>query len=76
MPFENWSDGTTHALELFNRLPFKFFLRMAINFLAVLILFRAVYYPRYQNRENVFTYFIFNTIIFFVCIVFPFTIML
>jgi len=66
MSIENWNDGTTQALELFNRLPFKFFLRMAINFLAVLVLFRAVYYPRYRNRENVFTYFIFNTLIFFI----------
>ena len=39
---------------------------MLINFMAVLILLRLVYYPRYKNSENVFTYFIFNTIIFLV----------
>jgi Domain of unknown function (DUF4956) len=54
------------AVELLNQLPLKFFLRMAINFLAVLILFRLVYYPRHRNRENIFTYFIFNTLIFLI----------
>ena len=55
-----------NTAELFNRLPIKFFLRMAINFIAVLILFRFVYYRIYKNRENVFTFFIFNTIIFLI----------
>ena len=66
MSIENWNDGTTEAFELLNRLPFKFFMRMLINFGSVLILFRLVYYPRYKNSENLFTYFIFNTIIFLI----------
>ncbi len=32
----------------------------------MLILFRLVYYPIYKNREHVFTFFIFNTIIFLI----------
>ena len=66
MSIENWSEGSTQAIELVNSLPIKFFMRMLINFIAVLILFRLVYYPRYKNAENVFTYFIFNTIIFLI----------
>lgn len=60
---ENQTEGT-FVLTLFNQLPLKFFVRLAVNFMAVLILFRAIYYPRYRSRENVFTFIIFNTIIF------------
>jgi hypothetical protein len=63
---ETLNYGSAPALELFNQLSLKFFIRMGINFLSVLILFRAVYYPRHKNRENVFTYFIFNTLIFLI----------
>jgi Domain of unknown function (DUF4956) len=66
MSINNWSMGTAQGLEMLNELPFKFLLRLCINFLAVLILFRAVYYPIYRSRENVFTYFIFNTLIFLI----------
>ena len=66
MLIEKWNDGSTQTLELLKQLPLKFFMRMLINFIAVLILFRLVYYPRYKNSENLFTYFIFNTIIFLI----------
>ena len=66
MSIENWNTGSAQAIEVLNQLPLKFFMRMLINFIAVLILFRLVYYPRYKNAENVFTYFIFNTIIFLI----------
>ncbi len=54
------------TVSLFNQLPLKFFIRMGINFIAVLILFRLVYYRIYKNRENVFTFFIFNMVIFLI----------
>ena len=54
------------SVSLFNQLPLKFFIRMGVNFIAVLILFRLVYYRIYKNRENVFTFFIFNMIIFLI----------
>lgn len=66
MSIENWNDGATQSIDLLNQLPIKFFVRILINFLAVLILFRWIYYPRYKNADNVFTYFIFSTIIFLI----------
>ena len=54
------------SVSLFNQLPLKFFIRMGVNFIAVLILFRLVYYRVYKNRENVFTFFIFNMVIFLI----------
>lgn len=54
------------AFELLNKLSPKFFLRIGINFLSVLILIRFVYFPLYRSRENVFTFFIFNVIIFLI----------
>ncbi len=54
------------TVALFNQLPLKFFIRMGVNFIAVLILFRLVYYRVYKNRENVFTFFIFNMVIFLI----------
>ena len=66
MSIENWNETAIETVKLLNLLPVKFFMRMLINFIAVLVLFRLVYYPRYKNGENVFTYFIFNTIIFLI----------
>lgn len=54
------------TFESIDKFPLRFFLPIGINFIAILILFRLVYYPLYRNRENVFTFFIFNTIIFLV----------
>lgn len=54
------------SFELLNKLSPKFFLRIGINFFSVLILIRFVYFPIYRSRENVFTFFIFNIIIFLI----------
>ena len=54
------------TFELFNKLSPKFFLRIGIDFLSVLILIRFVYFPIYRSRENIFTFFIFNVIIFLI----------
>ncbi|MCW3084432.1 MAG: hypothetical protein JWP12_1798 [Bacteroidetes bacterium] len=59
---ENVSTG----FALFEKLGFKFFMRLAINFVSVFILIRFIYYPVYKNRENFFTLFIFNIIIFLI----------
>lgn len=55
-----------NALELFNKLSPKFFMRIGIDLVSVLILIRFIYFPLYRSRENVFTFFIFNIIIFMV----------
>lgn len=59
-------DNAETAFELFEKLSPKFFMRMLVNFSAVFILIRLIYFPIYRNRENVFTFFIFNLIIFLI----------
>ncbi len=44
----------------------KLFGRMLIDLIAVFVLVRYIYYPVYKNRELIFTYFIFNIIIFLI----------
>lgn len=54
------------GFDLFDKLGPKFFIRLGINFASVFILIRFIYYPVYKNRENFFTLFIFNLIIFLI----------
>lgn len=39
-------------------------IRFGINFVAIFILIRLIYYPRHKNKDFLFTFFIFNLIIF------------
>lgn len=54
------------GFTLFEKLGPKFFIRLGINFASVFVLIRFIYYPAYKNRENFFTLFIFNLIIFLI----------
>lgn len=54
------------AITLFEKLSPKFFIRLLVNFVSVFVLIRFIYFPIYRSRENVFTFFIFNTIIFLI----------
>lgn len=54
------------GFELFDKLSSKFFIRLGIDLFSVLILIRFIYFPLYRSRENVFTFFIFNIIIFLI----------
>jgi Domain of unknown function (DUF4956) len=54
------------AFEMFDKLSPKFFMRLLVNFASVAILVRFIYFPIYRNRENLFTFVIFNTIIFLI----------
>ena len=54
------------SFEMFDKLSSKFFMRLLVDFCAVTILIRFIYFPIYRNRENVFTFFIFNVIIFLI----------
>lgn len=54
------------SFELFEKLNFKFWTRIAIDLISVFILIRFIYYPIYKNREFFFTFFIFNLIIFLI----------
>lgn len=60
------SDIMETGFTLFNKLSPKFFLRLLIDITAVFVLIRFVYFPIYRSREYVFTFFIFNLIIFLI----------
>jgi len=59
-------DAANTGFTLFEKLGPKFFIRLGINFVSVFILVRFIYFPVYKNRENFFTLFIFNLIIFLI----------
>jgi hypothetical protein len=40
--------------------------RFALNFAIIFIIIRCIYYPHQRNKDYVLTFFVFNTIIFFV----------
>lgn len=54
------------AFTLFEKLSAKFFMRLIIDFLSVVVLIRFIYFPIYKNREFFFAFFIFNLIIFLI----------
>jgi hypothetical protein len=60
------SENVSQGFALFERLGAKFFIRLAIDFASVFIMIRFIYIPTYKNRENFFTLFIFNLIIFLI----------
>ncbi len=59
-------ETTKDAFEMFDKLSPKFFMRLLVNFASVAVLVRFIYFPIYRNRENLFTFVIFNTIIFLI----------
>ena len=42
-------------------------LRFAFNFLVAYVIIRWIYYPTHKNKDYLFTYFLFNIIIFMLC---------
>src|SRR4030095_1897187 len=60
------ADIVETGFTLFEKLSPKFFIRLGIDLLAVIFLVRFIYFPIYRSRENVFTFFIFNLIIFLI----------
>ncbi|MFM8432577.1 MAG: DUF4956 domain-containing protein [Bacteroidota bacterium] len=50
--------------ELFDKLSDKFFWRLLIDFVSVFILVRMIHFRIYNKRDYLFTFFIFNIIIF------------
>jgi len=55
-----------NGFELFNKLSEKFFLRLGVNLITIFLLIRVIYLPSCRNREYVFTYFMFNILIFLI----------
>lgn len=61
------SDETVKtAFELFDKLSPKFFLRLLFNLVSAIILIRLIYLPHNKNKEQMFTFFIFNMVIFLI----------
>lgn len=42
--------------------------KFALDAIVVFVLIRLIYYPVHRKKENLFTYFVFNLLIFFLCI--------
>jgi len=51
-------------IVLFDKLNDKFFLRLLIDVIAMVVLIRLVYFPIYKKKDFFFTFFMFNIIIF------------
>lgn len=52
--------------ELFDKLSNKFFIRLLIDIISMLILVRFIYFKIYKKKDYLFTFFLFNIIIFFI----------
>jgi hypothetical protein len=53
-------------LELFDKLGEKFFIRFLIDLAALAVLIGYIYYRNYKKKDHVFTYVMFNVIIFLI----------
>lgn len=53
-------------MEVFDKLGEKFFLRMVIDIISMIILVRFVYYRIYRKKDFFFTFFLFNITIFMI----------
>ncbi|MBK7467650.1 MAG: DUF4956 domain-containing protein [Saprospiraceae bacterium] len=63
-------DSILNSSQYFNFTPGNlqdFIFRFILNIVSVIILVRFIYYPRHRNKDYVFTYFVFNCLIFLVC---------
>ncbi len=62
------SDTATSAetFSLFDKLSAKFFMRLGINLVSMIILIRYIYFPAHKSKEYFFTFFIFNLLIFLI----------
>lgn len=54
------------GLELFDKLSDKFFWRLLIDILSMLVLVRLIYFRIYKKKDYLFTFFLFNIIIFII----------
>lgn len=50
-----------------NNYPLEFLLRLLLDMLVTLIIVRVIYYPRHKNKDFVFTFILFNLLIFLIC---------
>ena len=62
-------DTLMGGMEALQKISLKLFCRLLIDFAAVFILIRGVYYHVYKKVELFFTFFIFNLVIFLICFI-------
>ena len=60
-------DALLSGLEAVQKVSLKLIVRLIIDFAAVIVLVRGVYFHVHKRREHFFTYFIFNLVIFLIC---------
>ncbi len=54
------------GFELFDKLSDKFFIRLLIDIVSMLVLVRLIYFRIYKKKDYLFTFFLFNIIIFII----------
>ncbi|MGV9011906.1 MAG: DUF4956 domain-containing protein [Flavobacteriales bacterium] len=55
-------------MNMFHEDLWELVFKFGLDALVVFILIRLIYYPIHRKKENLFTYFVFNFLIFFLCI--------
>lgn len=56
----------TASFELFDKLSSKFFIRLLIDLLSVVVLIRFIFYKNYKKTDHFLTFFAFNLVIFLI----------
>lgn len=54
------------TFELFDKLSDKFFIRLLIDILTMVVIVRMIYFRIYKKKDYLFTFFLFNIIIFII----------
>ncbi len=60
-------DTTIFDMPLFDHGLYELLFKFALDMIVVFTLIRGIYYPIHKKKENLFTYFLFNVLIFFLC---------
>lgn len=61
-------DPRVFGMRLFHDDMWEMLFKFLVDLVVLYVLIRRIYYPIHRKKENLFTYFIFNIIIFFLCI--------
>ncbi len=56
------------GMDIFSDDLWELIFKFGLDAIVVFILIRLIYYPIHRKKENLFTYFVFNFLIFFLCI--------
>lgn len=56
------------GMRLFHEDLWELLFKFGLDALVLFVLIRMIYYPIHRKKENLFTYFVFNVLIFFLCV--------